>query len=443
MSGHDETAVQAVGGQTGSGTKTKVPGSVFDGVALLHVEFRRPWRLRGRTVDQRTPDEARVRQRELDRLRREIAELSRRPGTEAEVAELRARFAAEAAAQSDRIRSHTRSRAAAAEGGAMPAMTRKAFGVREHAFGYAEVGFQALVETADTTEAAQAADASLEPGRTPQQAEPAEPRTLLVPPSQIWQKGLAAGHVIRDLPDVRSLRGLLDAVGRRVYRGAWDARLTGGHRRSALVMDAFSQNRLWANLPKLLAGGELRSAPFKINGRKAWVSVTAKVVDLAYDREEPAAETALVGETSSWFSERRLRTRNTQLMVQAGAKFSGPGGLSPLLGVGGGYGRRDGGERTTGGRVTANSKIPEPMVHFDGHIEFRFTFHHKTGATAGSAAQQAAGIVPFAVAVPRGDITDQVTGTVATFFTGAHPRGTQWLPPDASSTPPPVPEPGS
>ncbi|MBC9726008.1 hypothetical protein [Streptomyces sp. TRM68367] len=442
-SGHDEIAVQSAGGQTGSGTKSKVPGSVFDGVALLQFEFRRTWRLRGRTVDQRTSDEARFQQRELDRLRRGIAELSGQPGTEAEVAELRARFAAEAAAQSDRIRSHTRARAAAAGGGGTPAMTRRAFGVREHTFGYAEVGFQALIETADTIEVAQAADARLRAGWSPRPTEVADLRRLPVPPAKIWQKGLAAGHVIRDLPDVRSLRGLLDAVGQRVYRGAWNARVTGGHRRSALVMDAFDQNRLWANLPKLIAGGELRSAPFRVGGRKAWVSVQAKVLDLAYDREEPAAETALVGETSSWFSERRLNSRGVQLMVQAGVKFSGPGGLGPIVGVGGGYARRHGAERTMGGRVTASSKIPEPMVHFDGHIEFRFTFHHKTGATAGTAVEQAAGVVPFGVAIPRSDITEQVTGTGATFFTSAHPRGTQWPPPDTPSVLPPVPEPGT
>jgi hypothetical protein len=101
-------------------------------------------------------------------------------------------------------------------------------------------------------------------------------------------------------------------------------------------------------------------------------------------------------------------------------------------------------ERRTPGRCPAvsgrSTRVSRP---FDGHIEFRFTFHHTTGATAQAAAEQAAGVVPFAVAIPRSDITEQVTGTGATFFTNAHPRGTQWPPPDRPSAPPPMPEPGS
>ncbi len=131
------------------------------------------------------------------------------------------------------------------------------------------------------------------------------------------------------------------------------------------------------------------------------MSVTAKVLDLAYDREEAASETAHVGETSSWFSERRLRSRQVQFQLQAGAQFSGLGKFGPVLGVGAGYGRRNGGERAAGGRVTANSKIPDPMVHFEGHVEFRFTFHHGVGARAEAVAELVAGVVPYAVAIPK------------------------------------------
>lgn len=427
--GHDEVEVRSSGSQTGQGIKAKVPGSVFDGVALLHFEFRRSWRLRGRTVDQRTSGDARARQRTLDQLRRQIAELSGQPGTETEVTELRARYDAEVAEQSERIRTNARAKAAAVDGGATPGMTRTAFGVREHGFGYAEVRFQALVETADTSPVAQVTDARVRAGQPAGTTRPAhEPRTLHVPPAEIWDKGLAASHMIRDLPDVRSLRGLLNAAGRRIYRGAWDARLTGGHRRSALVMDSFNRDRLWANLPRLTAGEHLRSAPFWVNGRQAWVTVTAKVLDLAYDREELKAETALVGETSSWFSERRLNSLDVQFMLQAGVELPTLGKFSPVLGLGGGYGRRYGGERATGGRVIAQSKIPDPVVYFDGHVEFRFTFHHGTGAKAEGAAEQVSGVVPFAVAIPQEEIRQQVTGTEATFFTGADPLGTQWPP---------------
>ncbi|MDH6109463.1 hypothetical protein P3T36_000234 [Kitasatospora sp. MAP12-15] len=436
-SGQDQTAESVSAGRIGIGTKSKVPGSVFDGVALLHFEFRRSWRPWGRTVDQRVPVETPAQQHKLDWLQAKIQELTGQVGAEAEIAVLRRRYDAALAAQFNRIRTNAQAKAnTAAATGTMPAMTKTSFGVREHAFGYAKVGFQALVESADAVKVANAADAHFTAGtpvtatdRAVQAVHGAEQVTLQVPPAKVWDEGLAANHAIRDLPDVGSLRSLIDAEGRRNYPGVWDSTLAGGHKRANLVMDSFNREKLWANLPQLTAGHELKSATFRVNGRPAWVSVTAEVVDLAFHREEPGAEVALVGETTGRTTERKLNSRHGQFMAQLGAEFSKlPGKFNAIFTFGGGYRRRKGGEQTTGGRVTANSKIPIPLVHFDGHVKFRFTFHHGTGAKAQAAAPQASGVVPFAVSIPKEEVKQQVTAPRATFFSKDEPLGTQWPP---------------
>ncbi|WP_329570755.1 hypothetical protein [Kitasatospora sp. NBC_01266] len=81
-SAKDQTAENLTSGRTGLGTKTKVPGSVFDGIAQLHFEFRRPWRPWGQAVDQRIPVETGQVQHQLDWLQGQIDLLSAEPVTE-------------------------------------------------------------------------------------------------------------------------------------------------------------------------------------------------------------------------------------------------------------------------------------------------------------------------------------------------------------------------
>ncbi|MDQ0313180.1 hypothetical protein J2S46_007736 [Kitasatospora herbaricolor] len=515
VGGRDHIAETSSAVGTGVGTKTKVPGSVFEGTALLHLEFRRNLRLWDRAVDKSVPAPARDEQRRIDaiqrafaarqkdlakradelgpeayrvaneeldaehraalrplldeqqqridesvlarwtadlrRLDQRIRDLGDRPGSE----ELRERYLAEQARHQEQIArpSVRRKPGPGPRSDRTPdqiaPMTRSSFAVRRNAFGYARVGFQALVETAETGPAANGADLRFEapPAVTAGDGPPPAgrgyaplpdpgPRTHSVPPARVWTEGFAPQE-IRDLPDVGSLRSLLDTEGRRHFQGAWDSKVAGGGRRSERVMAEFGRERLTAALPRLTAGGELVGTPFQVKGRSAWVSVTAEVVDLAHLREEAGAEVALVGEASGRRSRRVLTSRHLQVMGQVGAEFSKlRSKFSTSVLLGGGYRRRQGGERSAGGRTIANSKVPVPLVHFEGHVAFRFAFHR-----AGEAAVST-GVVPFVVSVPKAEVARTVEAPGDTYFTAVDREyGRRWPGPTPARAPRPVPEP--
>ncbi|MFE2915481.1 hypothetical protein ACFXMO_28020, partial [Kitasatospora indigofera] len=513
VSGRDHIAEDSGAVGTGAGTKTKVPGSVFEGTALLHLEFRRNLRLWDRAVDTSVPARARDEQRRIDavqrsfaarqdalaeradelgpeafraaneeldaqhrvalrplldeqqqridesvlakwaadlrRLDQRIRELGDQPGS----ADLRERYLAEQA----RHREQTALPSVRRKPGPGPRsdrtpdqiapMTRSSFAVRRNAFGYARVGFQALVETAETRPAVQGADPRFEapatittghgPGPAGRDSAPRPDtgsRTHAVPPARVWTEGFTPQE-IRDLPDVGSLRSLLDAEGQRHFPGAWDRRVAGGGRRSERVTGEFSRERLLAALPRLTAGGELVGTPFQVRGRSSWVSVRAEVLDLAHLREEAGAEVALVGEASGRFSRRFLISRHLQATGQVGAEFSKlRSKFSTSVLFGGGYRWRQGGERSAGGRTIANSKVPVPLEHFEGHVAFRFAFH-----TGGEPAV-ATGVVPFTVSVPKAEVTRTVDAPADTYYTAAdREHGRRWPAAAPAGTPRPGP----
>lgn len=403
-----------------------MPGSVFDGVARLHFEFRAPWRPFGQAVDQRVAPEARAARRRIDALR---TALDRRPGPgSAEAVEPRRELDTALQDQFDRIRAAIAAKQARAGAAtAYPAMTRRAFGVRKRVFGDAEIGFQALVESADAVKVATDAEARFDASqpRTPRprpaaSADPADGVAIPRPPESIWRQGMSGGQLVRDLPDVGSLRSLLDAEGRKAYGGGWTGVTSGGERRGDLVMAAFPKDRLMAGLPRMTRGEELTSEPFWLNGRRAWVSAKAEVVGLTHLRAEPKAEVALATENSSQFSRRALHSRQVYLLAQLGALASAVHSkLGAAATFGGGQRRRTRSEQSTGGRTFSNAKIPTPLEHFDGSVKFTFAFHH------GDESRQAAGVVPFGISVPVAEITGH----------HAAAPGHTFLPPEPAQTP--------
>jgi hypothetical protein len=411
--------------RTAVGTKSKVPGSVFDGVAQLHFEFRESWRPFGRTVDKRVAPRTRDLQRRIGELRDALATHSATDPAGKAALDARRDLDQALTDQTRQIRAAVDGKRTTTDGGAVfSAMTRRAFGVRKRTFADAEIGFQALVETADAVKTADAVTARFDappPGtvRTPpaKDAEPPAATSIPKPPESVWKEGMSGGQLVRDLPDMRSVRGLLDTEGRKAYAGAWDHVTGNGKRRADLVMDAFPKDRLMSGLPRMTRGEELTSEPFLINGRKAWVSAKAEIVGLTHLRDEAKAEVALATENSAQFSRRGLHSRQVYLVGQLGALASASDAkLGAAATFGGGVRRRTRGDQAAGGRVFTNAKIPTPLEHFDGNVKLTFTFHYGSGA-----AGQAAGIVPFGLSVPLTEITEHVTEVAGHLFLPPEP----------------------
>ncbi|MFF4836419.1 hypothetical protein [Streptomyces sp. NPDC001315] len=456
------------------GTKTKVPGSVFEGVARLHFEFRDRWRPFGRAVDTRVSKDAVKAQTVFDELRDKIADLDQqvkaletvRPGDvpetsgagvatrdpqagagdevragdpaagpaggstgvpksevdmlKDELAAAKADFEAHLVKQSADIKTALDTRRTGRGPLAFSSMTKRTFGVRVRRVGEAEIGFQALLPSADAVKVSRAEDALFKapepgvgrpqppkhPGQEPQRVE------MPKPPESLLTDGMSGGHLVRDLPDVQSLRGLLDSEGGRAFGSAWSDATRAGTPRSERVMGEFTKDRLMAELPQLTRGGELKSETFRVNGREAWVSAKAEIVGLTHVRPEPKAEVALAGERFSLFTRRGQHSRQFFLLGQVGAVTSAlENKLGAALTFGGGLRRRTRGDQVTGGRTFTNAKIPTPLEHYDGHVKFTFTFHH------GGTDTEVSGVVLAGVSVPSSEITEHVVVKQGHVFT--------------------------
>ncbi|MFE9611762.1 hypothetical protein [Streptomyces sp. NPDC006012] len=463
----EHLADSSSGIRSAAGTKTKVPGSVFDGVARLHFEVRDHWRPFGHGVDTRVPKEAIGEQAQFKALREKVADLRQkldaqgtgRPadahetsgtvvatrdlpgggaGDEARVGDpvsrprsendslqteydaAKAEFDRALADHSVRIRNAVGAKRTGRGPLAFSAMTKRSFGVRVRSVGGAEIGFQAVLPSADAVKVPGAAEAVFkapEPGygrpQPPKRPGRQLPETELPkPPESLLTDGMSGGHLVRDLPDVHSLRGLLDSGGGKAFGGAWRDATRAGKPRSELVMGEFTKDRLMAELPKLTRGGELKGESFRVNGSEAWVSAKAEIVGLSHARPEPKAEVALAGEKYRVFTRRGLHSRQFFLLGQLGGVA---GTLENKLGAaftfGGGFRRRTRTDQVTGGRTFSNAKIPTPLEHFDGHVKFTFTFHH------GGTDTEVSGVVLAGFSVPSSEITERVVVRQGHVFT--------------------------
>ncbi|MER7930252.1 hypothetical protein ABTY96_45310 [Streptomyces sp. NPDC096057] len=457
----EDFADTSAGVRFAAGTKTKVPGSVFDGVARLRFASRDRRRLFGHGVDRRIPEGTGKEQREIGLLRDRLSDARdrldaqmRRVGPlvdafnagengsdagrspdvsslgreldavrtlRAEADALRAEYDSRLLEQTRRIRASAAARLDGTAGGGFPSMTRRRFGVRVRGVGEAEIAFRTLVQSADTTSVPEAGPAGSDNpvdgtvdsdrGGTAPQAHASE--TVPLPPESLWSEGLADGQLVRDLPDVGSLRDLLDAAGRAAFGGGWTHTTRVGRRRGDLVQADFSKDRLTAALPHLTRGGELRSSSFRVNGREAWVSARAELLDLTHTRPEPQAEVVVAEEKFALYTRRGLHSRQFFLVSQFGALASAlESKLGAALTFGGGFRHRSRADQVSGGRVFVNAKIPTPLEHFDGHVKFTFAFHH------GGTTEEAAGVVPVGISVPTTQITAHTPA-------GAHPSSSR------------------
>ncbi|MFB7493469.1 hypothetical protein ACFC09_01975 [Streptomyces sp. NPDC056161] len=512
----ERLADSSSGVRSAAGTKTKVPGSVFDGVARLHFEFRDRWRPFGRGVDTHVSKEAIEAQADFDVLRDKVADLRQQldargtgrpgdahgtsgtdgpsrglpgtdgpsrglpgtdgpsrglPGTDGPSRGLlgtdgpprdvsgggvgdevragdpagrpqsaddplrldfdaaKAEFDAALTEQGARIQKALDARRTGRGALGFAPMTRRTFGVRTRRVGVAEIGFQAVIPSADAVQVPGpdlARFAAPEPGagrpRPPKRSGQEPPKTEQPkPPESLLADGMSGGQLVRDLPDVQSLRGLLDSEGGKAFGGAWRDATRAGTPRSELVMGEFTKDRLMAELPRLTRGGELKGESFRVNGSEAWVSARAEIVGLTHVRPEPRAEVALAGEKYRLFTRRGLHSRQFFLLGQLGAVTSAlENKLGAAFTFGGGFRRRTRSDQVTGGRTFSNAKIPTPLEHYDGHVRFTFTFHR------GGTDTEVSGVVLAGFSVPSAEITDRVVVERGHVFT--RPGAPQYKP---------------
>jgi hypothetical protein len=245
--------------------------------------------------------------------------------------------------------------------------------------GLARVPFTVLMETKDALEV-----------ENEQEDEAAEPPALRLPDVE---RGLRPDHIVRDLPDVHSLYDLLDAVGPQIYGSAWKTH-------GPMVHNDFSLEKLRAGLAGMTSGRPLTSHQFSVRLRPARIEATAEVAAQGFERVEPKADVAWVGENTSRLRERERVSKLSQFIGQIGASL----GLGGIRFAGGSSHRtRVGTEAQTGGRLITNAKVTQSQTHVSGHVKFNFTFYP---GPRGKTSITHSGVVPFTISVPTTDTTE-------------------------------------
>ncbi|WP_344717768.1 DUF4157 domain-containing protein [Pseudonocardia yunnanensis] len=418
--GKDLTADYLTSRQRGIGTKSKVPGSIFKGVALLHFRFDQPRSLastinpefstRSKRRDQRIADLTKAQSRgglsraDQEELRALLMEQSENIRLRIGMRQNPAAYAGEQFAPKNIDKSiqgaekaHERLRgtpgADEAEVGqartqlaelaaAKDMMLQDRARITGSRMGLARVPFTVLIETKDALKVEN------------EQVDAVEPAALRLPDVE---KGLRPDHIVRDLPDVHSLYDLLDAVGPQIYGSAWKTH-------GPMVHKDFSLEKLRAGLAGMTIGRPLTSHQFSVRLRPARIEATAEVVAQGFERVEPKADVAWVGENTSRFRERERVSKLSQFIGQIGASL----GLGGVRFAGGSSHRtRVGTEAQTGGRLITNAKVTQSQTHLSGHVKFNFTFYP---GPLGKSSITHSGVVPFTISVPTAD-TKEVAKT--------------------------------
>lgn len=371
--GFDEIDVHRATARGGKGTKPKVPGAAFAGLVELHVTMLPRRGLLGMPLRG-------LAQRRIRSLQRKVTELDVAIAHADDVvpAELLSRRAAAADEQTRLIRRTARRIVAGAD-----------------------VSIQTLSEAAESAVVQDAADAVLElpkDGGRPTVHQPAAPKQVYAPPDGVWDQGR---YLVRDLPDVGSLHGLLDTFGKTYFGRSWTRRLAGGVTQGGLVRSRFGQQQLMSLLPQLTAGAAATSDRFKVGlSKDADVTVRAELLELTFRRAEPKSEYAPTSDVGGMFSRTRLSTRQVGGFGQVGVQGTLGDAKAQLSLVAGGHRRRrDGGQHGEGGRIVANAKIPTNLVIYDGFVKVEVSFR------IGKTTRVEHGVLPVVIQLPASEAT--------------------------------------
>ena len=292
--------------------------------------------------------------------------------------------------------------------------------------GSGAIGFQVLIEKAETTPAATAdrkvlrlkrgAAASPRVFKAPtlMPGSVGEQTVYWAPPPTVFDSGPAGGlpesTVVYDVylagdmhtgAGASSVPSALDAGGSRRFGRGWQ-------RYQRLVHKGYGRGRIASSLVGMTRGRPVRSPA--LGATKTRITALAKVKELTYVRAIDEAELNAVNEVTT------LRERRGVVWRQISGSASGSGGHTAdgtSWGGGFGVGRQRRGRRVwlagRGGKRMANAKYPKPMAVYFGTAEVPITF----GGRGRNALRQTA-TVKFLVAVPQSEATRVVVDAPTT-----------------------------
>ncbi|GAA1198508.1 hypothetical protein GCM10009608_37060 [Pseudonocardia alaniniphila] len=351
-SGSGQTRIR----QTGVGTKSKVAGSVYDGVALLHFEFDLPSGSAAATPAPSGPSSEylKTRQERWDEIGKEVRTLDDKMATPGISDDEKRRAGADRADKVEDLKDlmaqenwTDRRRAEAQQIAASASRTPEA-----------RVRFTAMVETADAHSVENAEDARF--SRYDKRAGRAGAENEGRKPAQ----GTLEHDHITTMPDFGSVEKMLDVYGDMIYGHSWS-------KYRSTILSELSAEQIMVNLPAMTQGIPLETT--EINGlRPGRITLTAQVKDenrwLLDFLRESKADVALVAESTD-----RLRSRERSSNLH---ESNSQLGIGPVTFSGGGSWRnRKGVQVQIGGRLVSNSKVTQQQARFEGHAIFAMTFY--------------------------------------------------------------------
>ncbi|MFD1277729.1 hypothetical protein ACFQ51_54670 [Streptomyces kaempferi] len=186
------------------------------------------------------------------------------------------------------------------------------------------------------------------------------------PPGSVWNQQAGGGFndrvVIRDLPDMATLRDRVDRLGRRVLGGKyWNEKRTG-------ALATFDQANLAGRFSWMTRGYELRTPDM----RGVTLTATARVLSMEFSRYQKKAEFATVNESTTSMSNQRMWSDSATTQASGGftSSLGDPGESMSPSGVRGDQVRhREGTQYGFSNKLVSNGKGATQRVIFTATAE--------------------------------------------------------------------------
>ena len=300
----------------------------------------------------------------------------------------------------------TRTRAGRSAGKALRSVQR--LGTSKRTVAVTRVGFESTVQASEG-QPASTVRAFTAPGPGARQAMPKDPMTgppvpvpvpVRIPPRRLWTGGMRDLDVVRWLSDSSGVQDILRSIGPAFFGKQTWKRLEG------LSRSTLGHSQLSSKLGIATRGEELGTPePGHLYGSsRAGVSGAVRLLRLEYRGTESAVELSPANETVSSTGSSRLDWAAWGGSARIGVMANAGNAEASMIFTGSVQRRESYGvARTNGGRVIASAKFNTPMARYDGYAEVTLTFRN------GDRTRQESGIVPVTIDIP---VQETTAGTV-------------------------------
>nr|WP_275564048.1 EndoU domain-containing protein [Kitasatospora sp. SID7827] len=256
----------------------------------------------------------------------------------------------------------------------------------------ARVGFETLIETAETGPVVKPAASGAKEGPA-LPYKPGPEQAVRVPPERVWKEGLGDTDVLRWLGDVGGLQDMVRELEVKHFGGSTDtARSVTSHSYLSALFSAATRGT------DPVSAGQPGSWP--LGGDKS-LELGVKILELDYQGKDAKIELSPANGFTAGASGTALSSSSGGGQLRVGLKFADDFSHSPALLLGAQRTVREGGGQGGTGQTVSNGKYPTEMARYSGYARIE-----AVALQGGKELGRSSGVLPFTVDIPFADTSE-------------------------------------